>query len=196
VSHISVGVEGPVDEAVAHKIIEETGFSSGRTYGRQGKQNLHLRIDGFNRAALRAPWFVLVDLDRCECAPALRIGWLPNEAELMCFRVAVREIEAWLLADRERAAQFLSVSRAHIPRDPESLEDPKGALVSIARGSRSRDIREGLVPQPGSGRAVGPTYTGAVSQYAAALWRPAVASEAAPSLRRCLDRVAALAERI
>jgi hypothetical protein len=32
--------------------------------------------------------------------------WLPQPAQLMCFRVAVRELESWLLADAEALAAF------------------------------------------------------------------------------------------
>jgi hypothetical protein len=189
---ISTAVEGAIDEAVARRIIQEAGGCAGLIYGRQGKENI--RIGGFNRAAVRTPWFVLVDLNGGDCAPNLRVDWLPNPSEFMCFRIAIREVEAWLLADREQIARFLRVSITRIPRDPEALEDPKEMLVNIARQSRSRDIREGLAPSPQSGLRVGPTYTGAVTQFAATLWRPGTASGAAPSLGRCLDRVATLVE--
>lgn len=113
----------------------------------------------------------------------------------MCFRVVVRTVEAWLLADRERIARFLRVSPARIPTDPESIADPKNKLVQVAACSRSRDIREDLVPRPGSKKQVGPAYTSRLIEFildSESGWRPRVAPNSADSLRRtlaCLERL-------
>ena len=192
VGSISAAVEGPIDEAVVTRILDLTGLELGRVYGRLGKDNLRRRIQGFNHAAEYSPWLVVVDLDRCECAPVLARRWLPAPSTHMCFRVAVREVEAWLLADRVAVAQFLGVSRSLIPGDPDSLDDPKEALVNLARRSRFRSIRNDLVPQEGSGRGVGPAYTTEVTRYVAASWRPEIAADTSPSLRRCIQRVSHL----
>jgi hypothetical protein len=81
---------------------------------------------GINRAARFSPWIVLVDLDLdAECAPPLRKSWLSKPSHYMCFRIAVRAIEAWLMADRERFARFLSIDIARIPRDVEAVKHPK-----------------------------------------------------------------------
>jgi hypothetical protein len=54
-------------------------------------------------------------------------------------RVAVREVESWVLADRRRIANFLSAPLNSIPMDPEQLDDPKMALLTLARAhARSR----------------------------------------------------------
>jgi hypothetical protein len=65
-------------------------------------------------------------------------------------------------------------------------------MVNLARKSRKRTIREGLVPAPGSGANVGPTYASDLRNFAKEAWRPAVASRRAPSLDRCLTRAAEL----
>ncbi|MCS7168176.1 MAG: hypothetical protein RMI91_03400 [Gemmatales bacterium] len=66
-----------------------------------------------------------MDLDRdASCAPALRKRYLAQLAPYLCFRVAVRAIEAWLLADAPNLARFLHVCPNLIPPDPESLSDP------------------------------------------------------------------------
>ncbi len=71
--------------------------------------------------------------------------------------------------------------------DPESLQDPKAALVNLARRSRSRDIREGLVPGDKGGRDVGPTYTSQLVEYVDSLWRPEVAAQYSDSLFRAIQ---------
>jgi hypothetical protein len=182
---VAGAVEGPVDEVVLRRVLDQVGVGLYPVHIANGKPGLLHRLAGFNHAAQAMPWVVLVDLDRdAQCAPPARLKWLPEPAPLMCFRVVVRAVEAWLLADRESAADYLGVLPTRIPLDPEGLDNPKLALVAIARRSARREIREGLVPRPESGRQVGPTYTSHMIYYAQSAWRPEVAEQAADSLRR------------
>jgi len=189
-SVISGAVEGTVDEAVLRCLLAHVGAQPASIYGKNGKTPLRRQIRGYNEAARRSPWVVLIDLDHdAVCAPELRTSWLPDPAPLMCFRIAVREVEAWLLADRERLARFLGIAVSRVPRNPEILEDPKRALVDLAAGSRKSAIREDIMPRPGSGRPVGPAYTSRIIEFVndpRSGWRPDVAAQSADSLRRCL----------
>src|SRR4029077_6778678 len=115
---ITSAVEGNVDEAVVRRLIEHVGATPGPVYGRNGKTHLRQRVSNYNHAARLSPWIILVDLDHdAECAPPLRSTWLPNPSPFMCFRVAVRQVESWLLADRERLARFLSVNTSRVPQN-------------------------------------------------------------------------------
>jgi len=189
-SVITGAVEGPVDEAVLRRLVIHVHATPGSVYGKSGKTSLRRSIGKYNQAARRSSWLILVDLDHdADCAPALRASWLPNPERGMCFRIVVREVEAWLLADPERFAAFLGIAISRVPRDPENIEDPKRFIVGLATHSRRRDIREDMVPRPGSGRAVGPAYTSRLIQYATDMnsgWRPDVAAGHADSLSRCL----------
>lgn len=190
---ISGAVEGLVDEAVLRRLIVEAGAVPGSICGRDGKHYLRDRIKGYNSAARHAPWIVFVDLDHDEeCAPPLRRAWLPQPARYMLFRVVVRAIEAWLLADRDRLASFLGISAARVPDNPDGLSDPKHALVQLAAKSRRREIREDMAPRPASGRPIGPAYTSRLMQFAAEEWNPKVAARNSPSLCRCHQRIAEL----
>lgn len=195
---VSGAVEGVVDEAVVGRLIEHVGAVRGPIHGKGGKTHLRARIDGYDQAARFGPWIVLVDLDDdAECAPPLVQGWLAAPAPRMCLRVAVRAVEAWLLADRERMAGFLGVRADEVPEAPAALPDPERALVELAARSRRREIREDMVPRPGSGRTVGPAYTSRVIEFVTDPrrgWRPAVAARSAPSLARCLRRLRSLVE--
>jgi hypothetical protein len=109
--------------------------------------------------------------------------------------VAVRAVEAWLLADAERLAAFLGIRAALIPRDPDAEHDPKTTLVNLARRSRRRAIREDIVPREGSGGRVGPGYVGRLIEFVTAAengWRPGVAAGRSDSLRRCLEALQVL----
>ena len=169
----------------------------GVVFGRSGKPYLKDRIDGYNQAARFSPWVVLVDLDAdFECAPSLRAEWLPIPAEHMYFRVAVREVESWLLADRTGIAAFLSVPKRIVPSTVDDLDDPKQTLIELARSSRRRAIREDMVPRPGSGASVGPAYTSRMSEFVGTQgrgrWKLSSAAQGSPSLSRCIRALAEL----
>jgi hypothetical protein len=193
---ISGAVEGPVDEAVLRRLIHVIGATPGPIYGKRGKDRLVQQVTAYSHAARLAPWVVLMDLDRdADCAPILRNRLLPDLAPALCFRIAVRAIEAWLLADRERFAEYFGIVLSKVPPQPEVLTDPKRAVVDLARSSRRKEIRHDLVPRQESGRTVGPAYTShllAYIQEGPNGWRPSIAAEGAQSLKRalrCLERL-------
>jgi len=196
---ISAAVEGVIDEAVVRRLIAHVGAGAGSIYGRNGKPRLLSNIKGYNEAVRHSPWIVLVDLDRdAECAPPFCSEWLPSVAPLMCFRIAVREVEAWLMADRERLADFLRIPVTMVPLQAEAIVDPKQTLVNMARKSRIRAIRQDMVPRAESGRQVGPAYPSRLIEFIEnrqAGWRPDVAAESSSSLNRCLQCLRRLAKR-
>lgn len=195
---IKGAVEGVTDEAVLRRLIEHVGAIPGEIYGREGKPQLLKRLPAFNSAARFEPWLVLVDLDHDEeCAPPARRAWLANPSPQMQLRIAVPEVEAWFLADRERAARWLGVRVGAVPEEPESLRDAKRALVDLCQRTSRKAVRQDIIPRPGSGRAVGPGYASQVIQFvgdAETGWRPEAAAERAPSLGRCLLRLRGFAE--
>ena len=191
---ISAAVEGTVDEAVVRKLITHAGATPGPVYGKQGKSFLRQRVTGYNNAARCARWVVLADLNHdADCAPPLRSAWLIQPAAHLCFRVAVRMVESWLLADTERVAAFLGFARSKVPANPEGLDEPKTTMVNLARSSRRRAVRKDMVPREGSGRQVGPAYSSRLIEFAASSWRPDVAAARSDSLRRAIDCLKRLA---
>lgn len=191
--YVSVAVEGIIDEAVAQRLVLDCGGSVSTIYGKTGNARLHSKVKAYNRAAVRFPWLVLIDLDTAEsCAPSLRTKLLPTTAEFMCFRIAVREVEAWLLADREELSNYLSVPLEQVPLNPEAQADPKKVMIELAKASADRSIRKGMVPDPKSERHTGREYDSILADFARGPWRPHVAASNADSLRRslkCLRRM-------
>jgi len=186
--------EGLADQAVLRRLSLLSGLLPTAVYGGYGKAYLRDRIRGYNAAARHASWFVLVDLnDDFECPPKLLQSWLPHPAPAMCLRVAVRKVEAWLLADGKAIAAFLGVPPSRAPQDPDSLANPKREMVDLARRSRRRRIRDDMVPRPTSGRVVGDNYTARIIEFVTTLWRPERAATRSPSLERCLRALCLLA---
>jgi hypothetical protein len=158
------------------------------------------RIKGYNQAARIIPWLVLLDLNHeFDCLPPLRSAWLPRPSPNMCFRIAVREVEAWLLADRQRFASFFQIAQSTIPTDPKTIDNPKELVVNLAGRSRSRAIKDDMVPRVGSGRSVGPGYISRLIEFAFDVrkgWRPQPAACSSDSLTRCLNRLRELAAKM
>jgi len=188
---INVLVEGVTDEVMVRRLLQYVGLSCGTVYGKEGKGALLKRLPNYNRAARFAPWLVVVDLDRdAECAPPFLRSALPDPAIGMRFRVAVRAVEAWIMADAEQLATFLGIRAADIPSNPDAEPDPKNTLVNLARRSRKRVIRDDMVPREGSRGRVGPGYAGRLIEFVMAAqqsWRPEVAVQRSDSLYRCVE---------
>lgn len=110
----------------------------------------------------------------------------------MRFRIPVRTVEAWLLADSVGISSYFRVSRGLLPRDPEALERPKRAIVDIARRSRSPKIKDDMVPEPGTQREAGLGYTGRIIAFVTNVWDPERAAALSDSLRRCMEALQGL----
>ncbi|MBN1574120.1 MAG: DUF4276 family protein [Deltaproteobacteria bacterium] len=186
---IYIAVEGQLDEAVLRTLLNKIGrFSVISCYGKQGKGYLKSRINGFNNAARGTPYLILTDLDSKECAPKLIEDWLGTQKhENLILRVAVREIEAWLLAHRSAFADFLGISVDRIPIEPDNLDKPKIELINISRKSRINEIRRAIVPREGSANQTGPNYTSALAHFVYKNWDAFEAAKNSPSLKRTID---------
>lgn len=185
-------VEDVTDAAIARTLIRVGGATPGIERVMGGKSKLIADLSKYNAAAAHYPWLAIRDLDHdAVCAPTLRSQNLPRSNELMCFRIAVREAESWLMADREAFAGAIGVPLAHVPNQPETLEDPKLTIVNLARRSRKRAVKIGLVPEPEAGISIGPEYAAWIIEFAHTKWNPvrAAADGNAPSLSRALQAI-------
>jgi hypothetical protein len=190
---INILIEGKTDEPVVIRLLNYVGLEVGTVYGRKGKPYVLGRLPNYNQAARYMPWFVVIDLDMdTECPSEAIAKWLPNPANGMCCRIAVRSIEAWLMADREKMAEFLHVPLSKIPYNPEIDPNPKNTLINIARQSHHKDIRDDIVPRSGSGAKVGPLYTARLTEFTEQFWRPDFAANHSTSVRRCIAALSKL----
>lgn len=188
-------VEGQVDEAVVRKICEKLRLDIVETFIKGSRSTIERNIKGYIKASNNFPWLVMVDLDDDECPPLLYENWVVNPPENFIFVAVVREIEAWLLADRKNFANYMAVTLDRIPSLPENIKDPKNEVVKLAGYSRKRVIREGMIPNPRSGRRTGIAYNSLLIEYIMQNqtgWDPVEAANRSPSLTRCLNMVSKL----
>ena len=129
---IDIAVEDDLSEAVIRKILPDKYVVSKRRNPTQGGSgHLKKRIRVYNKDAAKGmPIIVLTDLDKpptperryttpvvvdygaekYRCAPTLIKKWLPVPINNnLLFRVAVSEVESWVLADRDRFARSLGI---------------------------------------------------------------------------------------
>jgi hypothetical protein len=186
-----IAVEDELSGAVMARLISFAGRSFvTRIFNAHGFGALKKGMTKFREASRVMPHIVLTDLDRFSCPPALLDNWgaarLPAN---FLFRIAVREVEAWLLADREGIAEFLYVDIQKVPQAPEREEDPKRTLINLARKSRKRRLSQEIVPATGSAAPIGPFYNLHFIHFVNTQWNIDRARLCAPSLGRAISRV-------
>ncbi len=188
---VNLAIEDELSEVVLCRLLAKVNrYSVGMPYRRGGSGYLRRTIHGWNRAAKGVPFIVLTDLDAAECPARLIDEWLKVEPHPnLLFRVAVREVESWLLADPISLSAFLSVKKTVVLTNSDAIADPKAAIVDLARNSRSRTIRDRIVPRRGSTAKQGPDYNGCLGSFVRERWDIDVAKTNSPSLARTVDRL-------
>lgn len=175
-------------------ISSDKRFSVGYRLPGRGFGYLKRNISGFNKASKGMPYLILTDLDDEECAPKMIKEWLPETRNPnLIFRIAVREVESWMLADRPGFSKFLGISQNKVSIKPDELLDPKAYLINLARYSRRRAIREDIVPKQGSTAKQGPAYNEQLVSFVQEAWNPSNARKFSPSLERALKAIEAFA---
>jgi hypothetical protein len=170
--YINLIFEDDLSEVVMMKLLQQFSnkYSIEFTYPGHGFGYLKSNIKGFNQASLSVSHFMLTDLDTYSCPLELINDWINFTINpKFIFRIAVHEVESWLLADIEGLSDFFKVSLANFPSQPEKLVDPKNILIQLAKKSRKRKIREEIVPV-NENATIGPNYNGCLSEFVMNKW--------------------------
>ncbi len=195
--YINLVVEDELSEAVLRKMLLRSGwpYIVQNCFSNRGFGYIKRTIKGFNNGAKSIPYIVLTDLDNNDCPMSLINAWLPVPRHPnLIFRVAVREVEAWLIADRNNLAKFFGIQLDLLPHQPEEITDPKAELIRLAGYSPHSRLREDVMPAFGSTSQQGPDYNGTMATFVRDKWDPGDASAHSPSLRGALKALAAIAQ--
>lgn len=190
---VILAVEDRLSDAVATKILTHFGIKIARKTGYKGNSYLQQKAPGFNEAAHEELGiFMLTDLDSPrDCPPGLIRSWIKGALNpRFFFRVAVMEVESWVMADRIGFAGFLSIPVHRIPFPTDNILNPKEILISLARRSKKKRLREALVPAQGATLNVGDEYNIRLIEFVREYWDLERAATASRSLKRTLDRLA------
>jgi hypothetical protein len=191
---IYIAVEDALSEAIAIRLITEyTALDVQRILRKGGNGYLKSNFKNFCEIARTvSPVLLLTDLDSKPCAPFLIEQWstqmnhpLPSN---LLFRVAVREVEAWLLADHVGMQSLLQ--RTITYENPDALQDPKSTLLELAKRA-PREIKQDLLPPKNAvtSGGVGLGYNSRLIPFVLKTWCPIRACTRSESLQRCVDRL-------
>ena len=110
---VNPATEDELSEIVLLRMLSYVGsYSVGTSYRRGGFGYLRSTISGWNHAAKGIPFIVWTDLDRYACPSMLIDEWLPFRHPNFLLRIAVREVEAWLLGDGSNLSDFSRYPRS------------------------------------------------------------------------------------
>lgn len=198
---VALATEDELSEAVGLKLLAEhpvlVSSASPMLLRRGGFGYLRARMDSWKQIARRQLVFVLTDLDRVSCPMALLEDWLGAERQCppnLLLRIAVREVESWLLADQE-ALTVLMGSKVRSPGSPDELPDPKQYLIGLAKKA-PRAVKENLVPERGAKASQGLGYNRCLVEWVHAEWSPVRAASRSPSLFRARRAISSAASRV
>lgn len=186
--------EDMLSEAVIERLLKlsKLKIEIVRRINGHGCGYIRSRIHSFFTAAIhQQPFFVLMDSDKEDCALHLLDSLVPNNKrnKKCLFRIAVREVEAWLLADYQGISRFMGISEKLIARNPESLLDPKGHLIHLAKKSRKKDIAKTIAPDPDTSAVIGPEYNQTLLPFVRDIWNINTASKRSESLHRAIEAI-------
>lgn len=138
--------------------------------------------------------FLLTDLDEDKCPPALITKWFTfPQNERLIVRVAVREIESWLLADRKNFSDYFGLSLNKIPHNPDNEFNPKEFILKlIVNYNVKKGIKEQIVRMEGSNYFIGRGYNDEITNYIFRKWNFKEAVKNSDSLRKLVEKLATL----
>ncbi|MDD2546966.1 MAG: hypothetical protein PHI55_11910 [Burkholderiaceae bacterium] len=188
---IAIATEDELSEAVALRLVAEVDepHEVKHLLRRNGFGYLRSRMDSWCQMAQRQVVLVVTDLDQGACPVALSQQWLAGQptAPHLVLRVAVREVESWVLADHKAMRELIG-PRGTLPPQPDELPDPKQALLRLAKGA-PRAVRNDLFREMAGQPAQGLGYNARLTAWVRTQWNPEQAAERSPSLARARKRL-------
>lgn len=194
---VALAVEDDLSKAVGLRLLAElpVPVTPNLILHKGGSGYLKSRMNSWREISQRQIVLILTDLDRAACPLALRTDWLgktPSPANLM-LRIAVREVESWVLADHVAVRKLIG-DKGTLPPLPDDLEDPKQHFLNIAKLA-SRRVRQDLVKESGAVCSQGIGYNACLTAWVQSVWCPERAAGRSPSLQRTRRRLNELALR-
>lgn len=194
--YAQVIVEGVTDIPVVIALMRAAGWDEDQFAVRSvnGKGAIDARIQKYWEASQIIPHVIFrdVDYDEGACPVALRSALsskTPGDSPNLLIRIVDQCIESWMLADRRGIAEFCGVSPARV-KLPASHH--KSYLLSMFREAKLKDA----VAHVDNELDFGPAYELHVQRFMTTAWNAGRAADDSPSLRRALQRLRALRERL
>lgn len=188
---VILATEDELSEVIAEKLLREASSQVNiiQKLRKGGFGYLYSKMDSWRQISRQVPVFIFTDLDNLECAPSLIEKWCGGRplGDNLHIRIAVREVESWLLADND-AFRSLIGPRGSIPLSPDDLPDPKAELLALAKKA-PREIRLDLVQERSGNLRQALGYNARLISFIQNEWCPSRAGTNSPSLNRTRIRL-------
>lgn len=194
--YAQVIVEGPTDIPVVTALMRAAGWADSEfsVTSAKGKGVIDRDIKRYWEAARVLPYVIFRDLDRDGggCPVTLRaelVEHTPGESLNLLIRIVDQCIESWILADRHGIAEFCK-------RSKESVTPPashhKLYLLRLLKDAKLKDA----VEEKGRELDFGPAYAVHLQRFVTDHWNIERAAVESDSLRRALERLTELHDRL
>lgn len=163
------------------------------------------KIPNFNQLADSIPVILLTDLDDEPCGPIGKSNLLGAVVQKPDFviNIAVDEVEAWLMADRDGFSRYFGIPLAQMPIStmqkmsgrkalPEVSVTVKSSWLfthSLMQNSTNSEKKAQVAVSPTDKNSKGKEYNTAVVPFIHNVWNPEVARVASDSLNRMIERL-------
>lgn len=156
-----------------------TSYTCGRGFG-----YIKNNINFYNKSSARTTYLVVIDLDNEPCPIKIIQDWLDDaKGENLLFRVAIREIESWIVADVQNFSKFLHLREKKLRKDVDEIADPKNYIFNLINNSKIRQL-SGICPR-GTAR-IGDDYNEKLSKFVKSSWNPQLAMVNSSSLKKTI----------
>jgi len=187
--------EDALHEAVIKNILSNSSvnyiYKPDKLNNCHGKSNIFKNMEKYNQVAKFQTILVLVDLNqKHKCPSDLLKKWFvhPKNHNLI-FRIAVREVESWILADRDNFAKFIKIDKVFIPYESDKIDDPKECLIKLVKNSKIKKLRDYIVPKHKTTAKQGPNYNEPLVDFVLNHWDIEEAAKNSPSLHRTINAI-------
>jgi len=188
---IAIATEDELSEAIVLRLVSEVGQPHDEVLKlrRGGDGYLKSKMGSWRQIAARQVMIVLTDLDRAKCLVEFRSRWIadgPIPSRLV-FRIAVREVESWALADHDAMRKLIG-AKGKLPINPDTLSNPKQTLLAFGQAV-PKEIRDDLVKQIDGQLRPGTGYNARLVHWINTSWSPVRAASRSPSLAKARVRI-------
>lgn len=153
-----------------------------------GVSRLLSQLDRYQTLARLYPVLCIADTDRRCAVELLEKHRPPNLSARFLFRLAVPEIESWILADNKGFAEHFRVPESRLPRNPDEEHDSKLTILHLVQKSKSRLFKNEMISAYDRNK-IGTGYNLHLTSFVREKWSVEEAAMRSASLARCVSRL-------
>jgi len=135
---------------------------------------------------------IVTDLDTVPTPNELGKVWfnincLSELPHAFIFRIAIREIESWIMADRVGFSTYMSFSMSNLPVQVDDIADPKGYLLNLIQRKCNKKWQKDMLPL--KSQHIGLEYNPRLVRFIEESWNVENAMKSSESLFRSINRI-------